>query len=175
MTSPTTPVRDPWEVVRYEAGMFFDLCRLMDDESIRKGNRLVANAVCESACLHLRVLVDVLLSKGTGKDDIRLNQIVPGFVPPSVEKLRAEYGNSKKDHSPCWRLNKMIAHATTKRESGGDYADVILKLYPVIDAVLSEVETHLRVLASRHRAVVSDVLKSAIEPSVNIHAKTTTY
>src|SRR5439155_20780008 len=78
MMSPASTGTDPWEIVEYEARMLFDLCRLLSSEGFKPDNDIVNNAVVESACLHTRILVDILLSKDSGKgDDILLSQLLP--------------------------------------------------------------------------------------------------
>jgi hypothetical protein len=144
---------DPWDIVAYEAQMLFGLCGLLGDEAFKPGNNLVNNAVVESSCLHTRILVDILLSKDSGKgDDIRLDQLVPGFRHSSVDQLRAAYGDARTERSPCWVLNKMIAHPTLKRGASYDYTSIIRQLLPLIEAVWQEVENY-------HRGVLSKLSK----------------
>lgn len=134
---------DPWEVVAYEAKMLFGLCRLLSVPESQPSNALIANAVVESACLHARILVDILLSKDSRRDDdIRLELLVPSFRPPSVDRLRVTYGDARTEQSPCWILNKMIAHPTLQRGKSYDYTGVIRRLLPLIEAVWQEIESH---------------------------------
>jgi hypothetical protein len=111
MAAPTSKATDPWEVVDYEAWMLFELRRVLDGEAFNAHSDVVKNALVESVCLHIRILVDVLLSKDSGKgDDIRLTQLLPGFRHSSVDQLRAAYGDGKPVQPqlpwPCWTLNK---------------------------------------------------------------------
>ena len=141
MTIPNSTSTDPWEVVAYEARTLFDLRGVLGDEAYKHYTKAVQNATVESACLHTRILVDILLSKNSGKgDDIRLNQLLPGFSHVSVDQLGTAYGNSKTEASPCWTLNKMIAHPTLRRGTSYDYSDVLKKLLPLIEAVLQEIQ-----------------------------------
>jgi hypothetical protein len=154
MPSTTGTGTDPWDIVAYEARMLFELCRLLGSETFDPNSNIVNNAVVESACLHTRILVDILLSKDSGKgDDIRLDQLLPTFKHQSVDRLRAAYGDSKpaqpKPPWPCWTLNKMIAHPTLKRGMSHDYTDTLKGLLPLIEAVWQEIENHQRVVLSK--------------------------
>jgi hypothetical protein len=162
MAAPTSKAVDPWEVVAYEALMLFDLCRVLNGETFNVNPDVVKNALIESVCLHIRILVDILLSKDSGKgDDIRLNQLLPGFQHSSVDQLRAAYGDGKPVQPPwpCWTLNKMIAHPTLERGNSHDYTDVIRKLLPFIEEVWHEIENY-------HRPLVSQMAKptGALDP-----------
>jgi len=152
MAAPTGTATDPWEVVAYEARMLFDLCRVLNGDAFHAYPDVVKNATVESVCLHIRILVDILLSKDSRKgDDIRLNQLLPGFQHSSVDRLRAEYGDNKRVQPPwpCWILNKMIAHPTLVRGKSQDYTDVIKKLLPFIEDVWREIQTYDRLLVSQ--------------------------
>ena len=153
MPSPTSATADPWDIVAYEARMLFELCRLLGSQGFKPDSDIVENAVVESACLHARILVDILLSKDSGKgDDIRLSQLLPGFRHSSVDQLRVTYGDGKIQMSPCWILNKMIAHPTLERGTNYDYTRVLEQLLPLIEAVWQKIENH-------HRAIVSKLPK----------------
>jgi hypothetical protein len=131
----------PWVVVNYEATMLFDLCRELNSQSYERLSSCVQKAIVESACLHCRILVDILLSKDSGGgDDIRLNQLLPIFSSPSVAELRRIYGDNKTEGSPCWTLNKKLAHPTLKRGESHDYSLVLTMLLPLIKALWKEIQ-----------------------------------
>ncbi len=145
MGAPASKGTGPWEVVNYEAWMLFVLCRLLKGETLAEYPDVVKNAMVESVCLHIRVLVDFMLSKDFGKGgDIRLDQLLPGFQHPSVGRLKAAYGDGKPAQPPwpCWTLNKMIAHPTLERGNSHDYTDVINKLLPLIEEVWRAIQNH---------------------------------
>jgi hypothetical protein len=103
------------------------------------------NAVVESALLHTRVLIDVLLDHDskTG-DDLLLRDLLPtGYPQPLVERLRLLrkiYGHRHKEESPCWTLNKRVMHLTTVRTLSFDfYNHVFGVLDPIVGAVLREI------------------------------------
>jgi hypothetical protein len=153
MAAPISMATDPWDIVAYEARMLFDLCPVLGSEVYNRNLDVVTNALVESACLHMRILIDILISKASGKgDDIRLDQLLPALRHSSVNGLRAAYGDGKTERSPCWTLNKMIAHPTLMRGSSHDYTDVIKNLLPLIEAVWQEIENH-------HRGVLSKLPK----------------
>jgi hypothetical protein len=143
MAGAATTQSDQWEVVCYEAWMLFELCRLLESKDY-DGSQVVKNAMVESACLHMRILVDILLSTDSGKsDDIRLNRLLPAFNPSSVDVLRRAYvdGNlSLNQQSIRWTLNKMIAHPTHQRCSKYDYTQILEQLLPLIGSVLQEIQ-----------------------------------
>ena len=79
MLSPASPPTDSWDIVTYEATMLFDLYRELGSESSSQYPHVVKNVLVESTCLHTRILVDILLSKDSHKDDdIRLNSTSAG-------------------------------------------------------------------------------------------------
>lgn len=121
--------------------MFFDLCRSLSSATPSTRSQTEINAIVESTCLHARVLIDILTSKKSHKpDDIRLEDLLPGFRHPSVEHLKREYGSSSTPHSPCWILNKMLAHPTLQRGSSYDYTEILKRLLPLVANVWSEVQ-----------------------------------
>jgi len=150
MSIPRGSGTDPWDIVAYEAKMLFGLCGLLGNEESKQYSQLVRNAVVESACLHARILVDMLLSRDSGKgDDIQLSELLPGFRHTSVEQLRVAYGDARTELSPCWILNKMIAHPTLKRGTSHDYTAVLKKLPGSIESVCQEIENHRRPVPSK--------------------------
>ena len=162
MTSSTSAATNPWEIVAYEARMLFDLCRAINDEAFDRFPKIIKNALVESACLHTRILVDILLSKDSGKgDDIRLNQLLPAFSHPSVDRLKSAYGDGRSPQPqppwPCWTLNKMIAHPTLKRGSSHDYTSTIKMLLPLIEAVWREIEKYHQLLLSKMARPVGEL------------------
>ena len=68
-------------------------------------------------------------------DDITLERLLPGFqdksmaIEHAVKKLAVAYGNKDDVNSVCARFNKLIAHASDKRSSAGDYREDIEKLF----------------------------------------------
>src|SRR5207244_872549 len=123
----TAASNDPWVVFEYEADMFFAMCDLL-----RSGNQVFAalphhvrNAVVESALLHTRQLADILLSRGTRTDDINLNALIPNLRPARLAELRQLFGTQNTSGCPCWTINKMLAHPTTRRSARYDYTNVL--------------------------------------------------
>lgn len=152
MAISASAATDPWDIVGYEAKMFFELCRVMSDPASRASNKTAENAIVESACLHARILADILLSKDSGKgDDIKLDVLAPKFRSPSIDKLRSAYGDTKTPGTPCWVLNKMIAHPTLKRSRSYDYTSVIEILHPCIATVWNELLHHSPALLAKVR------------------------
>jgi hypothetical protein len=133
---------DPWDIVAYEARMLFDLCRLINGGGFKSKPQLERNAIVESTCLHMRILIDVLLSKDSGKgDDIKLSRLLSGFNDASVKALDDAYHHGPSP-TPCRELNKMLAHPTLSRGTEHDYTALIRKLLPHVEAVWTAVEKH---------------------------------
>jgi len=144
LSSNVTSV-DPWDIIAYEVRMLFGLSRLLAASEDAPFGEIINNAMVESACLHARVLVDILVPRQSVRaDDIRLDEILPGFQHRSLDNLRAAYGDAKIPGSPCWRLNKMIMHPTTMRATSHDYTNLLNKLLPLIETVLQEVDASRR-------------------------------
>ncbi len=106
----------------------------------------IQNAVVESLLLHLRILVEILLSKGSDADDIKLTDLLPGFTSPLIEKLRVDYGTRAAVGSPCWTLNKMLAHPTHLRSNSYNYDPVLSVMLPTIWPLLDEIAQSRKLL-----------------------------
>jgi hypothetical protein len=127
-----------WTVYDYEVDMFkgmYPHCR-----SDVVASRCIKNAITESLLLHTRNLVDILLCRDPEPDAINLKTLLPGFVLTKHAELAGIYGSGKVEKSPCWTLNKMLAHSTNVRSEGFDYTTMMEQLRPVINHCLDEVE-----------------------------------
>jgi len=141
---------DPWEIVGYEVSMFREAVTVLSQQWHLLTTQVLHNAMVESAVLHTRILCDILLSRTTEKDDIRLTELfVPGIADPVVDKvdkaliaqLAADYGSRGAPATPCWEFNKTLAHPTTLRGLSYDYRRALRTLGPTIEKILSEIET----------------------------------
>jgi hypothetical protein len=132
---------DQWRVLDYEVQMFNGLLALCHGNIRNSFPWPIPNAITESLLLHARILVDILLSRGRG-DDIKLDNLLPGFDVPEIDSLRTIYGKDDKPNSICWTLNKRLAHATTARvgTEGHDYTGDVMTLRAFINAILAAVE-----------------------------------
>jgi len=139
--APSSGPLDLWVVPGYEADMFFTLCRFLEqgNQDYARLHHHVQNAVVESALLHTRILVDIFLSRGN-KDDIRLSDLLPGFQSQALEDLRRAYGDGGMNGTPCWTLNKMLAHSTKQRRDRHDYTALLNQMHPLLAAIWAEVE-----------------------------------
>jgi hypothetical protein len=137
---------DPWVVVNYELDMLNNMCELLiegNDEYARFSSHL-RNAVVESAVLHTRNLLELLISKGGDPDDILLSSLMPTFGSKTVEKLRRAYGDRKTVDSPCWAFNKKLAHSTLGRTDSYDYTPHLKTILPLIQELMSEIRANQR-------------------------------
>ena len=109
----------------------------------------IPNAILESMLLHLRILTEILISKGY-PDDIKLNdQLLSKYESQRVDELRTRYGTSNTFGSPCWTLNKMLAHPSLLRSNSYNYDLVLKVLLPCILPLLDEIERARRVFSSQ--------------------------
>ena len=141
---------DPWEIVGYEAGQLRGALETLSTQQHLLVTQVLRNAVVESSVIHTRILCDILLSRTSAKDDIRLTDLfVPGITGPIADKidknmiaqLAKDYGSGSASGTPCWQFNKMLAHPTTERGLSYDYAKALRTLGPTIEKILDEIET----------------------------------
>lgn len=132
-----------WEVYDYEVWMFDQMLQFgttLGTKECQQFPQPVKNATVESLLLHLRILVDILLSRGSGNnDDINLKDLLPSFNSPLVAQLKAAYGDGKTVDCPCWQLNKRLAHPTQIRSSSYSYNPLLNTLLPLILPLLAEI------------------------------------
>lgn len=131
----------PWEVLDYEADMFYAMWSLLrpDHQGYAILDLHIRNAVVESALLHLRQLAAILLSEGDAPDDINLSDLLPGFQPARVDELKRAYGERGQANTPRWIINKMLAHPTSRRGRTYDYTRLLNQLAPLLDHVIQDV------------------------------------
>jgi len=127
-----------WIVFAYELEMFERMLELCGDQFCF--SRPINNAIVESLLLHIRNLCDLLLSRGVDADDITLKTLLPHFNSPRVDELKKLYGSRKEVDSPCWTINKRLAHSTLVRSETFDYSPMLTQLTPVLRSVISEVQ-----------------------------------
>jgi hypothetical protein len=130
-----------WVVYGYEVDMFNEMRGACE---LGLGNTYpphIANAIVESMLLHLRILVEILLSRGPDPDgdNIKLTDLLPGFKSPLIQELGDRYGNRGIERSPCWTLNKMLAHPSRLRSHTYTYDPVLKVMLPVLLPLLDEV------------------------------------
>ena len=128
-----------WEVYDYEVDMFTQMLRIGTTVECQEFPQPIQNAIVESMLLHLRILVDILLSRGSGNDDIDLVDLLPAFKSSLVAQLKTAYGDSKTVGCPCWHLNKRLAHPTQIRSSSYNYDHVLNALVPLVTQLLDEI------------------------------------
>ena len=141
MESSNCETAGAWQVLDYEIWMFRALIssNLPVELARRPEWQYLRNALSEALVLHTRILVELLLSRGSRPDDIKLNRLLPSFKSDHLQRLEAEYGRGSEENSPCWRFNKLMAHATAERSISHDYGDAITRLAPIIECILTDV------------------------------------
>lgn len=140
-SSSTTDPR--WIVFDYEVMMFRSMCALLANGNVEyaKLSESLRNAVTECAILHTRQLADILMSRGKLPDDINLKELLPEFKPKGLDALCHHYGDHRTANTPCWTINKYLAHATSRRGDNFDYTDLLNGLVPLVEVVLDEILT----------------------------------
>ncbi len=133
---------DSWIIFDYEVEMYFSTRVAIANRQ----DRILKNALVESAMLHTRILVDILLDRGSSPDDLHLEDLLPTSkkskaLESALVSLKSAWGNSSKVNSPCWTLNKMLAHATTLRSASHDYGAVMNAVDPHVIMAIGEIAT----------------------------------
>jgi hypothetical protein len=126
-------------VFDYQLDMFETTLKLSDDR-YKLFQHPVPNAIVESLLLHIRILCDILLSRCKEPDDITLTKRLPGFTSPKVNELENLYGSRKVEGSPCWKLNKMLAHATSVRSEDYNHSPWVNQLLRVLLPLIDEIQ-----------------------------------
>ena len=138
-----TKMGDPWVIFDYEANMFLELWKVLQNG--RQGLSIpilaIQNAVVESILLHIRQLADMILSRGKRPDDILLAHLVQDYVPRRLDELDRVYGNNNIEDCPCWTINKMLAHATFKRSSSHNYSNLVNQIAPILAEIVQEIRS----------------------------------
>jgi hypothetical protein len=135
-----TSTESPWVVYDYEVEMFTQMRNVLMMGASKTYDPLSINAIVESMLLHLRILTEILISKGYLNDIKLKDQLLPKFESPRVDELRVKYGKSDDVGTPCWTLNKMLAHPSLLRSNSYDYGPVLDILVPSILPLLEEID-----------------------------------
>jgi hypothetical protein len=56
-----------------------------------------------------------------------------------IDELESVYGKADIENSPCWVLNKMLAHPTKWRMGSYNYYPALKKVGPYVLAILREI------------------------------------
>jgi hypothetical protein len=140
--------QDPWKVFEYEVDMFEKLScgALVPQQVLDSASPYLSNALAESRLLHIRILAELLLSRDNSKSkgDITLKKLLPAFSSPEIDAeiatLDSLYGKSNKRDSACWKLNKLLAHATYFRVDSYDYTPLVDSLTLPIQKLIDQVK-----------------------------------
>ena len=136
-----------WGVIDYEVQMYFETRSTYESlKSFPKDlmAKVIDNALVESMVLHTRIMIDLLISKGRGNDDIKLKDLIPEWCEsemgkPLINELESIYGKADIENSPCWIFNKKLAHPTKWRTGSNDYYPALKKVGPHVLAILREI------------------------------------
>jgi|SRR5579863_2095134 len=129
-----------WDVYDYEVSMYLSTLGLCTRGEHNSHPHPIPNAIVESLLLHTRILVDIFLSRDPEPDAVRLNELLPGFDSPELGALRKVYGSAKDSGSPCWTINKRLAHSTTVRGGSFDYTVLVNALGELLNPIIKSVQ-----------------------------------
>lgn len=133
-----------FEVVNYEIMMFLGVPLFQSKVKTKTEDKflpvILQNMRAETRVLHIRVLTEVFLSGGKS-DDIKINHLLPEWHKRNAAVLQEldeayktplpETGESPKTH-----IDKLLAHATTKRGSSFNWSPVVDRMMPPLLKVL---------------------------------------
>jgi hypothetical protein len=135
---------DPFIVVSYEIEMFLGTQILQKTKIQSKAQDKILegflrNALTESRILQIRVLTEVFLSRGQ-KDDIKIDNLLPNWRQENIEVFK-ELENAYMQpleigESPKVYIDKLLAHATTKRGDRFNWVPVVNRMNPPLIKVL---------------------------------------
>jgi hypothetical protein len=141
MSGQFTPL-EPWGVFDHEVESFFvSVFMLQQYGPLLAKVPLARNLVIEAGLLHLRAVVEVLLSRSKKADNIKLARLVGKYIPARLADLASVYGNDRSTDSPCWVLNKMLVHPTTRRSCQYSYDDILNSLLPLVKEIVEDVRS----------------------------------
>jgi hypothetical protein len=130
-----------WTIYDYEVGMYNELFALQASGLPLFIAQPVRNAVLESLLLHVRILVEILLSQDQETDAVNLRTLIPaGFTSPSLTALKDAYGTRDSPGSPRYLINKRLAHSTDVRGNDFNWREVLNNLHPLITSCLEEID-----------------------------------
>jgi hypothetical protein len=103
----------------------------------------VENAIVESELLHIRILSEFFLGRGRQDDDVSFEELVPTAGRPRelldvIDELEIRYSKRSDPGSPCWELNKLLAHLTLHRGNRYDYSKLLRSMEPILHKVTSQ-------------------------------------
>lgn len=132
-----------WHIFDYEVEMYFGTRKILMDFGRDAENIIMGNALTESTLLHTRILIDILLCKEKD-DDISLKTLLPnwqesGKLKTLHQKLDEVYSDRKTPNSPCWTLNKMLAHPSSLRQDRHNYTEILQIIDPIIVGIINEI------------------------------------
>jgi len=135
---------NPFEVVNYEIERFLGT-QILQKTKIQSSapdkilEGFLRNALTESRILHIRVLTEVFLSQGQ-KDDIKIDKLLPNWRNENtdvIKELESAYVETLEvGESPKVYINKLLAHATTKRGNRFNWTPVVIRMNPPLLGVL---------------------------------------
>ena len=130
-----------WEIFTYEIDMFAKLSAYLSPDAEQSTEfatfrQVIKNAVVESCVLHYRNVCDILLSVGRHGEDIRLDDLLPGFHTQALEALANAYGFRGMSGRPAHLLHYQALQPWLGRDRDSDYGPTLALLKPIIDAVL---------------------------------------
>ena len=155
-----------WKILTYELDMFLRLSDYLTPDHVAheefRGFRAgVKNAVVESCILHCRNVCDIFLSRGQPREDIRLDDLLPGFDDPSLNALKEVYGLRSWTGNIAHTLHYQALQPWMGRSTGCEYGPILARIHPLILAVIEAIGEYAgpairEALASDDRGIMGD-------------------
>jgi hypothetical protein len=135
-------------IFNYEVEMYREVGRILQKKSELD---TIHNALVESHLLHIRILAEIFnkCPNNSHPDDITLQDLLPldsrsATLKNNLDKFKKAYGKQNEINSPCWHINKHLAHPTKQRSDSHDYSQAIGKIKPLLDNILQEIEASIK-------------------------------
>jgi hypothetical protein len=135
---------NPFAVVNYEIEMFLGT-QILQKANVQFSPPLEIlegywrNALTDSRIVHIRVLTEVFLSRGE-KDEIKIDHLLPEWRNENIvvfnELERAYEEPLAAGESPKVYIDKLLAHATSKRGDRFNWSPVVVRMNPPLMRVL---------------------------------------
>jgi hypothetical protein len=146
---PPKPV-DGLKILGYEVQRFLGFVPLaLDPDRFHKaGERLLKDAVVESACLHGRNVCGILLDLGDNRE-WKLRELLSGFKPDAEQqrkikdlsaKLKDAWGRKDDQKSARFAFNMMVMHPSKSRGDYGVYDTFLRELAPIVQDLKRVIE-----------------------------------
>jgi hypothetical protein len=152
-----------WEIFDYELSQLHMLLQVMEARHhFVLLPHHIANAIVESAIMHLRIVMEMLREKSSKSDDYVLADLLGPYEPRGLPALRKVYEEQEayqpllEEHlggdpagiapnlklDPKTQIDKLMIHPTKKRTTSHDWTPILMILAPRLRPVLQDLHQH---------------------------------